>query len=80
MGRAAKAGKEAAMDYTPSMFLSVPEAALELHTKAATLREWASREQDPFPIRIMPWCERNGIVPVGEMMEWCGRNSRPYRS
>lgn len=66
------------MEYTPKHFLSVPEAARELHTKPETLREWASRESDPFPIRVMPWNRRNGIVSIEELTEWYGRNAVPY--
>jgi len=66
------------MEYTPRYFLSVPEAAKELHTKPETLRQWASREEDPFPISVMPWNKRNGIVNVGEMVDWCARNARRY--
>lgn len=64
------------MDYTPRHFLSVPEAAREMHTKPETLREWASREDDPFPVRIPPWNRKHGIVAVDEMTEWFMRNAQ----
>lgn len=67
------------MDYEPRFYLSVPEAACEMHTKPATLREWASRESDPFPIRIAPWNTRQGIVSVADMAAWFERNSKGYR-
>lgn len=66
------------MEYTPIHFLSVPEAARELHTKPETLREWASRHDDPFPIEILPWNSRHGIVMVEKMKEWYLRNARGY--
>ena len=63
------------MGYEPKLFLSVPEAARELHTKPETLREWASRDADPFPIMVLPWNRRNGIVEVESMLVWFHRNA-----
>ena len=65
------------MDYTPRHFLSVPEAAKEMHTKPETLRALAFRKEDPFPVRLLPWNKSHGIVMVSEMQEWYMRNARP---
>lgn len=68
------------MDNAHEHFLSVPEAARELHTKPETLREWSMRGDDPFPIDVLPWNTRNGIVMVEKMKRWYTRNAVPYGS
>lgn len=66
------------MEFTARDYLSVPEAAKEMGTKPETLREWAARAEDPFPIRILPWCTRNGRVSRAEMDAWYLRNATQY--
>lgn len=66
------------MAYQARDYMSVPEAARELHTKPETLRQYARRASDPFPIRLLPWCGRNGIVQRREMDAWFARNASLY--
>ena len=60
-------------------FLSTQEAAEELHTKPSVLREYARRENDPFPLFLPPWCDRNALVSRADMAEWLSRNSKPIK-
>lgn len=67
------------MEYTPQLYLSVPQAAVEMHTEPRRLRELASREVDPFPITVPPWRRSHGLVCVRDMMDWYDRNAGKYR-
>lgn len=67
------------MDYVPTDFLSVQEAAAELHTGDPTVLEYASRKEDPLPLFHPPWCTRKTLVKRAELVEWMDRNRVPYR-
>lgn len=59
-------------------WMSVPDYAERIQTHPERLREVSRREEDPFPIYLFPWCERDGRIPVEDADEWLKRNSKPW--
>jgi hypothetical protein len=60
-------------------YISTAEAAAELHTKPAVIREYARRKEDPFPLFVPPWNDRNALVDRAEMHDWVNRNRKPIK-
>lgn len=55
------------------------DLADQMGTRYDRLLEYARREDDPLPVRLMPGRSRGGFVLPSEFDEWVRRNCPLYR-
>lgn len=56
-------------------YLSIKQVSKMLRVRASSVREWASRPEDPLPFRCFPNRQRNAFIHRQELWEWLQRNS-----
>lgn len=59
----------------PACCMTVPRLAAQTGTKVEKLYEYATRKDDPLPIRYYKGKERSGFVIVPELYDWMSRNT-----
>lgn len=55
------------------------DLAAQMGKDVHTVYEWASRENDPLPLRYEAGTRKNGAVMVSEFEDWWCRNSVHYQ-
>lgn len=64
---------------TGAIFITASEIRDQMHVGKERVYEWASREDDPLPLRYAAdGPSKSGVAVVSELVEWWHRNSVPY--
>ena len=58
--------------------ITVSELSKQTGKSRSTIYEWASRDEDPLPLRYEKHGSRSGFLIVDEFVSWWKRNSVPY--